>query len=157
GHDFGSEATLDAFKQQMQHYSAQHGNPYDAGSLLHFLDGKSAAEPWHATNLLWTLSLSGITRYVIRPAGPYARECYDRLRYFYSEQVRGEVVDGQPNANRKVERVAVPGVIVGQATLLSGRSVPVIEPDLRGFCNWSIADIIKAVVDGPNPHPNEAD
>jgi cyanobactin maturation PatA/PatG family protease len=138
GHDFGTEATLDAFKQRMRNVSEQHASPYDERHLLHFLEQKCDKEPWHATSVLWTLWLSGMPQYVIRPEGPYARECYARLREYYREQVYD-----------KVERVAVPGRIAGQATLLNGRTVPVIEPDLRGFCNWSPDDVVKAVMDCP--------
>jgi hypothetical protein len=136
GHDFETEATLDAFKQRMRSVSENHGSPHDERHLLYFLQAKCDKEPWHATSCLWTLNLSGVPRYVIRPDGPYARECYERLLQFYNEQV-----------HEGVERVAVPGRIAGTAKLLSGRTVPVIAPDLRGFCNWTTKAVVKAALD----------
>ena len=88
------------------------------------------AEPWHASSLLWTLNLDGMPLYVIRPEGPFAEACYERLSGF---------LDGQ--FQRKAERIAVPGLVTGQATLLNGQSVAVVNPDLRGLCNWCTKDL----------------
>ena len=71
--------------------------------------------------------------YVIRPEGPYDRETYERLEEYLLEQTKGVA-----------EMVGVPGVITGQATLYSGKQVPVVNPDMRGFCNWSNAKLLAA-------------
>ena len=43
-----------------------------------------------------------------------------------------------------VERVSVPGRIVGQASLKSGQAVPVILPTLRCMYSWTTSALLKA-------------
>lgn len=141
GHDFGSEAALDAFRQHMDH-ALPGKSPLDPWHLREFLDAKQATEPWHAAALLWTLNIGEVPIYVIRPEGPFDREGYDLLRRFFSEQFphqneKGEEVPG-------VECLALAGVITGKATLSNGRQVPVVKPDLRGLQNWNMHDLVQA-------------
>lgn len=141
GHDFGNETALDAFKQQMAH-EFPGKSPLDPSHLREFLEAKKAKEPWHASALLWVLKIGELPIYAIRPEGPYDREGYDVLQKYFHEQFphrneKGEEVPG-------VERIAVPGVITGKVTLLSGQEVPVVNPDLRGVRNWSIRELIQA-------------
>lgn len=152
GYDFGSEAGLDAFKHRMkamphpgQSADASaaprlwhEANPLDDAHLVTFLEAMNDREPWHAASLHWTLNVGSLPTYVIRPEGPYAREAYDRLRQFFAEQFQ-----------QTAERIAVPGTITGQATLLNGQHVPVINPDLRGLSNWPTDGLIDAVLSYP--------
>ncbi len=152
GYDFGSEAGVDAYKHRMQHMphprasAADSGarpwreaNPLDESHLVTFLETMTRQnEPWHVSGLHWTLNVGGMPIYAIKPEGPYAREAYERLRQFFSEQFE-----------QKAERIAVPGVIVGQATLLNGQHVPIINPDLRGLFNWPTEGLIEAVLQAP--------
>lgn len=152
GYDFGSEAGLDAFKHRMkamphpvQSADASaaprlwhEANPLDDAHLVTFLEAMNDREPWHGASLHWTLNVGSLPTYVIRPEGPYAREAYDRLRQFFAEQFQ-----------QTAERIAVPGTITGQATLLNGQHVPVINPDLRGLSNWPTDGLIDAVLSYP--------
>jgi cyanobactin maturation PatA/PatG family protease len=152
GYDFGSEAGLDAYKHRMKAMphpgqSAngsgapilwREANPLDDAHLVAFLDEMSNKEPWHAAALHWTLNVGSLPVYAIRPEGPFAREAYERLRQFFAEQFQ-----------QKAERIAVPGVITGQVTLLNGHQVPVINPDLRGLTNWPTEGLIDAVLSYP--------
>jgi cyanobactin maturation PatA/PatG family protease len=77
--------------------------------------------------------------YSIRPSGPFAAAVYDRLRqYLVEQQTEG------------VERVSIPGVIVGSVKLFNGQMVPAIDPELRGMFSWSTSALINAVA-GPVP------
>jgi cyanobactin maturation PatA/PatG family protease len=148
GYDFGTEACRDAFTVRMRHWldsERKHeggphheANPLDEAQMVAFLRAMAEREPWHASALLWTLNLGGYPLYVVRPEGPFARDAYNRVRHFFDEQHEGEA-----------ERVAVPGDITGQATLLNGLKVPVINPDLRGLCNWNRCKLIQAVLECP--------
>jgi cyanobactin maturation PatA/PatG family protease len=152
GYDFGSEAGLDAYKHRMKAMphpgqSAEpsgaprlwiEANPLDDAHFVTFLEAMSDREPWHAASLHWTLNVGSLPIYVIRPEGPFARDAYDRLRQFFAEQFQ-----------QKAERIAVPGTITGQATLLSGQQVPVLNPDLRGLSNWPTDGLIDAVLSYP--------
>jgi cyanobactin maturation PatA/PatG family protease len=131
GNDFGSESALETFRQQMLRMKK---NPLDPSQLHDFLqDKRKNKEPWHSPALLWTLEVGDLPLYVIKPDGPYDREAYERLEDYLSEQIAEEA-----------EVVGVPGVITGQTRLYSGQQVPVINPDMRGFCNWSTAALIAA-------------
>jgi cyanobactin maturation PatA/PatG family protease len=151
GYDFGSEAGLDAYRHRMKalahpYQSNESGtsnlwreaNPLDDAHLVTFLEVMHEREPWHAATLHWTLNVGSLPTYVIRPEGPYARDAYERLREFFADQFQ-----------QKAERIAVPGVISGQASLLNGQQVPVINPDLRGLANWPTDGLIDAVLSYP--------
>jgi cyanobactin maturation PatA/PatG family protease len=49
-----------------------------------------------------------------------------------------------------VERISVPGVLAGKATLLNGQVVSAIVPDLRGMYSWTTTALVDAVA-GPAP------
>jgi cyanobactin maturation PatA/PatG family protease len=126
-YDFGTEAGLDAFKQRM----GTGANPFDETQMVSFLKKNK----WEATALLWTVCVENMPIYVIRPEGPFARDAYEQLRDFLGDK-------HAPKPEDRAERVAVPGVITGQARLFNGQQVPVIDPDLRGFCNWNTGKLI---------------
>jgi cyanobactin maturation PatA/PatG family protease len=90
--------------------------------------------PSDAAAIVWTLNLDATPIYAIQPAGPFAREAYDRLRQFLHEQL-----------TEGVERISVAGHIVGSVRLFSGQTVPVIQPDLRGMFSWTIRALVEAV------------
>lgn len=137
-YDFGSEAALDAIKQQMDH-EKKGTSPYNPADLRDFLKRHSDDEPWHVTTLLWTLNVGDLPLYVISPEGPYAQKAYTRLLEYFTDQFpKG---DGDKMV-AGTERVAVAGVITGQASLLNGQRVPVVNPDMRGLCNWSTQNLI---------------
>jgi cyanobactin maturation PatA/PatG family protease len=103
--------------------------------MLAYLD----EHPWDAAAIEWTLSLDGTAIYAVRPQGPFAADAYKELRQFLREQL-----------DQQVERVSIPGVVAGKATLLLGQVVPVVVPELRGMYSWTTAALADAVV-GPVP------
>lgn len=123
-YDFGSEARRDSF---LQHGV---GNPHDPAALLLHL----SAHPSHAAALTWTLVQDATPIYAIFPFGPFGAEGYATLREFLQGQIGGGV-----------ERVSVPGWSKGTATLMSGQTVPLIVPELRGMYSWSTSALVKAV------------
>jgi hypothetical protein len=143
GYDLISEARLDSLVQKM---AGQAGGTtpervmaFDPRKLLAYLE----ENPWDAAAVEWTLNVDGAPIYAIRPQGAFAADCYKELRDFLKQRVE-----------EGAERVSIPGVIAGKATLLLGQVVPVIVPDLRGMYSWSTAALVEAVA-GPAP-PAEA-
>jgi cyanobactin maturation PatA/PatG family protease len=124
GFDFGSEARRDSLAQHMD------GNPLDPHHLLAYLE----ENPWDAEAILWTLNLDATPIYAIQPLGVFASEGYQRLRQFLKEQL-----------TEGVERISLPGVIVGKARLLTGQVVPAVRPDLRCMYSWTTSALVEAV------------
>jgi hypothetical protein len=139
GYDFPSEARLDAFAQKLAGRAGVHpperGLAFDPVRLLAHLE----ENPWDADAVVWTLGVDGTVLYALRPAGPFAADAYGELRRFLRERLE-----------EGVERISVPGVVAGKATLLSGQTVPVIVPELRGMYSWTTAALADAVA-GPAP------
>ena len=125
GHDFGMEARRDSF---LQHGV---GNPDDPRELLAHL----SKHPSHAAAATWILSQETTPIYAVRPSGPFAAEAFAHLRKAY----KGQLKEG-------VERVSIPGLVSGKATLFNGQVVPVIVPEPRGLCCWSTEQLLKEVV-----------
>lgn len=138
-YDLVSEARLDSLAQKIAGVSGistpERMMAFDAKRLLDYLD----EHPWDAAAVEWTLSLDGTPIYAVRPQGPFAADAYRELRRFLREQL-----------TEGVERVSVPGVLSGKATLLMGQVVPVIAPDLRGMYSWTTAALADTVT-GPSP------
>jgi cyanobactin maturation PatA/PatG family protease len=136
-YDFGSEAGLDAFKQRMDGK-----NPFDETQMVSFLGEKKYK--WDAAALLWTVCVESMPIYVIRPEGPFADDAYQQLRDSLGHKHAKKPED-------RAERVAVPGVITGQARLFNGQQVPVINPDLRGFCDWNTGKLVEKALEALPP------
>ena len=126
GYDFGTEARRDSIQQHM----GEGANPHDPQQLLEYLD----ENPWDAAAFIWTLSLDATPIYAVLPQGAYAEQGYIRLRQFLREQLE-----------EGVERISIPGVIMGQVMLMSGQTVPVIVPTLRCMYSWTTSALITAV------------
>jgi cyanobactin maturation PatA/PatG family protease len=118
GTDFGSEARRDAFSQAMP----------EGMSLLDYLE----QNPWEAQSLIWTVNLDATPIYAIVPLGAYASVTYERLRSFLRDE--------------DIERVSIPGRVAGSLSLISGQTVPVIVPEVRGMYGWSIAALIEQLM-----------
>lgn len=136
GVDFGSEARRDSLMQHMD------GNPNDHAQLLAYFENN----PDQAAAVIWTLSLDATPIYAVMPHGPYASSVYEILREF----LNGQLTEG-------VERVSIPGVIVGQARLMSGQTVPVIIPEQRCMYSWSTIALVEAVCGKPPAKSAKAD
>jgi cyanobactin maturation PatA/PatG family protease len=128
GYDFGTEARRDSFAQLLQ------GDPHDHKRLADHI----RKDPWDAADVTWTLNLDTTPVYALRPQGPYAGHCCDRIIQFLSDQL-----------TEGVERVSVPGWIVGSTRLLSGQVVPVIDPVMRGMYSWTTQALVKAACGDP--------
>jgi cyanobactin maturation PatA/PatG family protease len=140
GYDLISEARRDSIAQHMS------GNPADAAAaLMAYLN----ANPFEAEAVAWTLNLDQTPIYALRPAGPFAAPAYEMLCKALGEQLGGTV-----------ERVSVPGrLTVSQARLLNGHTVPVVQPELRGFYSWNTTALTEAVCGKPKAgaEPDEHD
>jgi cyanobactin maturation PatA/PatG family protease len=126
GYDFGTEARRDSFTQAIPPNT----------SLLDYL----AQNPWEAQSLIWTLNLDATPIYAIMPTGPFASETYARLREFYRNQTN------PVEESNRVERVSIPGYIGGSIRLLSGQTVPVIIPEVRGMFSWTVPALIDSLM-----------
>jgi cyanobactin maturation PatA/PatG family protease len=136
GYDFRTETNLDYFIQQAAEHPVTKeplnpGIPSDL--LLHF-----DANPYDASALTWLLLHDNTPIYAIQPVGPFAAETFAKLREFLTDQLSEEV-----------DRVSIPGMVAGKATLLNGQSVPVIVPDIRGMYDWTTAALILDVLGDP--------
>lgn len=134
GFDFGTEARRDSIMQHMN----QPASPYDPHQLLAYLE----ENPWDTTEIIWTLNLASTPIYAVAPQGPFASEASQRIREFLQEQL-----------SEGVERVSIPGWIVGKARLFNGQVVPVIHPVLRGMYSWTTQALVDAVC-GKSPADN---
>ena len=132
GYDYGTEARRDSIMQHM----GESANPDEPRQLLDYLDNN----PWDAAAILWTLRVDATPIYVVQPQGPFAGDAYHRLRQFLREQL-----------TEGVERVSIPGIIVGRTRLLSGQLLPVIWPALRCMYSWTTAALVQAVCGSPPP------
>ena len=98
-------------------------------NLLDYLE----QNPFEAQSLIWTLNLDATPIYAIAPMGPYASVTYDRLRQFLADE--------------NVERVSIPGYIGGNIRLMSGQTVPVIVPEVRGMYSWTVPVLIDSLME----------
>lgn len=126
GYDFGTEARRDSIAQHM----GEGANPQDPRQLLAYLD----ENPWDAAAIIWTLSLDATPIYAIQPQGAYSDRVYERLIQFLREQL-----------TEGVERVSIPGILMGQAMLMSGQVVPAIVPTLRCMYSWTTQALVENV------------
>ena len=135
GYDFGLEARRDSFLQTSQK------NVLDPMEMLNYLQENPSA----AGSLVWTLSLDTTPIYAILPSGPFAATGYERLR----ELLRSQLAEG-------AERVSIPGLIRGSMTLMSGQTVPVLIPEIRGMYSWTTGMLVKAILGAPPEANKEA-
>lgn len=126
GFDYATEARRDSFTQAIP----------PTTNLLDYL----AQNPWEAQSLIWTLNLDATPIYAIMPTGPFASETYARLREFYRNQTN------PVEESNRVERISIPGYIGGSIRLLSGQTVPVIIPEVRGMFSWTVPALINSLV-----------
>jgi hypothetical protein len=124
-YDFASEARRDGY---LQHSNT---NVNDVNALIALLDRDLSA----ATGITWTLNIELTPIYAIQPSGPFASETYRKLVEFLKEQ-----------AGTRAERVSLPGYVGGSATLMSGITVPILVPELRGMYSWTTSALVQAVL-----------
>ena len=115
GTDFATQARRDSFTQAMP----------QGMNLLDYLE----QNPWEAQSIIWTLNLDATPIYAIMPMGAYANVTYERLQSFLRDE--------------NIERVSIPGYIRGSIRLMSGQTVPVMVPEVRGIYGWSVTALIE--------------
>jgi cyanobactin maturation PatA/PatG family protease len=130
GYDLVSEARRDSVQQHME----AKASPTDPTAMLEYL----RQYPSEAASILWTLSVDQTPLYIILPNGPFAGEVYSRLREFLTEQL-----------SEDIERVSIPGRLVGQARLFNGQMLPVITPELRGMYSWTTEALVEGTAGSP--------
>lgn len=127
-YDFGTEARLDYFVQQM---GGKDANPYDPLKMAEHME----SSPDQSNAVIWTLNIDGNPVYAIRPDNEFAVLTYNQLvRFLVDQEEHG------------VERISVAGHISGEVRLFNGTVVPAISPVLRGMFNWSTDALVEAVV-----------
>lgn len=130
GYDFGTEARLDYFTQEMGNSK---GHPFDPVEMSTFLKDDDHLEKSNA--LIWTVKIDGIPVYAIEPDNQFAVLQYMRLVSFLFDQERNGV-----------ERISVAGIITGETRLFNGQIVPRVSPVLRGMFNWTSKALAQAVM-----------
>jgi cyanobactin maturation PatA/PatG family protease len=108
-----------------------HANPEDAASMVAHLE----SHPADAAALQWILELEGIPLYFLYPTGPFAQDTFATLRAFLREQIE-----------EGVERISMPGTIVGTAPHRMGLELPVVAPELRGMFSWTTEALVSSLV-----------
>lgn len=139
GYDFGSEARLDYFTQEMGNHK---GHPFDPVQMAEHLHKDDYVEQCNA--LIWTLKIDGIPVYAIEPENQFAVLQYKRLVEFLHEQ-----------ETKSVERVSIAGIISGETRLFNGHVIPRISPILRGMFNWKSADLAKLIMGDDKSDPSK--
>jgi cyanobactin maturation PatA/PatG family protease len=129
GYDFGSESHRDSFTQSM----GEGRNPHNPADLIAYL----RANPWAASELLWTLNIDATPIYALYPTGPYSNVVYERILASLEEQQNGNI-----------QRVSVPGVAEGTTTLLNGQTVSNLYPNIRGMYSWTTAALVASAAAG---------
>lgn len=134
GFDFGTEARRDSITAHIIAAGLGDSHPIEEERLARYLQ----KNPWDANAIIWTISLNNVPIYAVRPGGPFAPEAFRQLVEFLDDNHKG-------TKKRSCNHVAIPGRIVGQATLLrTGQNVPVIEPEIRGMANWGTRELVDA-------------
>ena len=132
-YDFGTEARLDYFVQQL----GSESNALDPVEMASFLGEEGSENAENANALIWTLNIDATPVYAIRPDNEFAVMTYLRLVRFLVDQEK-----------HGVERVSAAGHISGTTRLFNGTLVPTISPVLRGMHNWNSEDLIGAIFNG---------
>ncbi len=101
-------------------------------------------KPYEAESMIWILKMDEVPIYAIYPTGSYASKVYEDLTETWKAQTEG-----------RISRVAIPGVIAGEQTLLNGDKIPLIIPNIRGISAWSTQDLIHLVY-GEQPTDEES-
>lgn len=129
GYDFGSESHRDSFIQSM----GDGRNPHNPADLIAYL----RANPWDASELLWTLNIDSTPIYALFPNGSHAHVAYERLIGFLEEQQNGNI-----------QRISVPGMAEGTTSLLNGQTVTNLYPNLRGMYSWTTSALVASTAAG---------
>jgi len=126
--DFGSEARYDAIVQRMGDAVAAN-NP-----VLLFAFLKENIE--YASGITFIIMQDQIPIYALHPAGPFALRAYEAILDALESCLKDTGV---------LQRVAIPGVMMGSTRLMNGMTLPVVYPDLRGMVKWDLPQLVASV------------
>lgn len=158
--DYGTRQRREYFRNRIG------GDPDRDLNLIHFLtarphvsvdytilNGPQFANRTDVTSFTWVLKIDETPVYAISPMGAFAFETHDTLVAFLKSQLGKEPSDAAGNDRyvsgatygEGVERMAVPGVIVGETRLFTGEQVPVLAPFHGGLANWTTDALLNAI------------
>lgn len=123
--DFSSDTRRDFFVQMG-------ADPNDPVKFIEYLK----KYPEHIESVTWILVQESAPIYAIVPIGAYASKVYEVLLHYYEEQIK-----------KGVERVSIPGTLVGNVSLIGSQDILAVNPDLRGMHNWSTEDLVRSVIE----------
>jgi len=103
------------------------------------LNGPQFANRADVTALTWILKIDETPIYAISPMGAFAADIHDTLVAFLQDQLTSA------QGGEQVERMAIPGVIIGETRLFMGEQIPVLAPDHRGMANWTTSALLAAL------------
>ena len=126
--DFGSEARYDAIVQRMGDAVAAN-NPVQLFAFL-----RDNIE--YATGITFIVMQDQIPIYALQPAGPFALRAYEAILDALESSLKDTGV---------LQRVAIPGVVIGSTRLMNGMALPVVYPDLRGMVKWDLPQLVASV------------
>jgi PatG C-terminal len=126
--DFGSIQRRDVM------FAANGGRPIITNADLSAFLSNSPVSTADFESIIWTLTLDGAPMYALRTAVNHGLNEWGMMQVVLAAL-----------ADPTVDRLAVPGTITGDVTLLDGRVVPVIDPDVRGILTWSSTAVSLAV------------
>lgn len=133
-YDFGTEARMDYFIQQMGG-AADIMNPVKMATRLQSVKEGGEGHTDEAEALIWTLNIDDTPVYALEPDSQFAVLCYLRLVEFLFQQEK-----------QGVERISIAGKVRGTTRLYNGTVVPSISPTLRGMYNWNVQTLVDAVL-----------
>lgn len=137
GFDLQTEARRDSIQQ----YMSKGKFISDPNHLLEYIEDN----PEDAERVVWTLKLGATPIYAIRPVGAYAYGAYEKIIDLFTRQLIDPKDRDKEKAAKHVPLVAVPGVLAGTVRLLSGETVPVLVPNVRGITGWNAKTVIDTV------------
>ena len=136
------------------------------------------AHLYDTKDLIWVLTQDESPLYAVQPTGSFSEQGYMELAHFLMElsgyddkheplapkddvepfnEFNHQSLDTDDSLNEGlnpkkgpplIQRVAIPGTIGGMVRLLNGMEIPVIYPNQRGTCSWSVKAFIKRLTEG---------
>lgn len=128
-YDFPSVASHSYFMQHLQHEMPD--VPFVRSALADYLYNNILDQE----KLLWTITVDEVAICVVKPHDSFGRETYALFGEFLTLMTGEDVL------------LSMPGIIIGEMTLLSGQVVPVIQPHPNGIYNWAEVPFRIAMID----------
>lgn len=139
GFDFGSEARRDRFIADFA--TLDPPQAVTPESLAKYVEHNPAS----AEGVIWLLQFDIMPIFAIQPSGPNADRGYTILREFITDALERARQYSNRDDPRRILTIAIPGHIVGSVRLLSGQTVPVLRPVVRGMTSWNTEALTQRV------------